>query len=335
MLTLDPLEPVPPACRGAVVAIGNFDGLHRGHQQLLQHAAELARQARAPWGIVTFEPHPRTFFKPEEPVFRLTPPALKGRLAAVLGASFIIHLPFDERLARLEADDFIREVLANKLSVSHVVTGYDFHFGRGRKGNPATLEAAGRSLGFGVTSIDQVSDEGDGRSPFSSSSIRSSLRRGHMEAAARELGYQWMVMGEVVHGDKRGRSIGFPTVNIVLEKGAEPFRGIYAVLVRSATRAMQEAWLGAGYFGDRPTFDSPRTFVEVFLLDQDLDLYGEVLFVEFIQLIRPDRRFASVDELVRQMTDDCRSARRILESHLADAGRLQFPLGRAQAEGRI
>jgi riboflavin kinase/FMN adenylyltransferase len=333
MLTLNPREAVPPQCRGAVVAIGNFDGLHRGHQQLLQQAGAEARRTGAPWGIVTFEPHPRTFFKPDEPVFRLTPPELKGRLAAALGASFIIHLPFDQRLAMLEADEFIGQVLVGRLAVSHVVTGYDFHFGKGRKGNPATLEAAGLRLGFGVTSVDQVSDDGDGRSPFSSSSIRSSLRRGHMEAAARELGYQWMVMGEVVHGDKRGRSIGFPTLNIVLEKGAEPFRGIYAVLVRSASRPVSTPWLGAGYFGDRPTFDSPRTFVEVYLLDQDLDLYGQWLFVEFIQLIRPDKRFSSVDELVRQMGEDCQIARQLLEHHQAQTP--QFPLARAQAEGRI
>lgn len=335
MLILNPSETVPPECRGAVVAIGNFDGLHRGHQQLLQQAAETAINRGAPWGIVTFEPHPRTYFKPAEPVFRLTPPELKTRLAAALGASFIVHLPFDEQLASLEAQDFIRNVLVQRFAVSHVVTGYDFHFGKGRKGSPATLEAAGRVAGFGVTSVEQVSDDGDGHAPFASSSIRSSLRRGHMEAAARELGYQWMIMGEVVHGDKRGRAIGFPTLNIILEKGAEPFRGIYAVLVRSATKPMSKPWLGAGYFGDRPTFDSPRTFVEVYLLDQDLDLYGEILFVEFIQLIRPDKRFASVDELVRQMGQDCQLARRILIAHLADPLQQRFPLARAQAEGRI
>jgi riboflavin kinase/FMN adenylyltransferase len=266
-------------------------------------------------------------------VFRLTPPDLKGRLAEALGASFIIHLPFDEQMAQLEAEAFIRGVLVEQLAVSHVVTGYDFHFGKGRKGNPATLEAAGGQHGFGVTAVEQVSDEGDGRAPFSSSSIRSSLRRGHMGAAARELGYQWMVMGEVVHGDKRGRTIGYPTLNIVLEKGAEPFRGIYAVLVRSATQRMETAWLGAGYFGDRPTFDSPRTFVEVYLLDQDLDLYGQILFVEFIELIRPDKRFASVDELVQQMGEDCALVRQLLSRHMARP--LQFPLARSQAEGRI
>jgi riboflavin kinase/FMN adenylyltransferase len=333
MLTIKPYAAIPSECRGAVVAIGNFDGLHRGHQELLQQAAGIATGHNAPWGIVTFEPHPRTFFRPAEPVFRLTPPDLKNRLAEALGASFIIHLPFDQQMAQLEAEDFIRDVLVGQLSVDHVVTGYDFHFGKGRKGNPAALEAAGQAFGFGVTSVDQVSDDGDGRSPFASSSIRTSLRRGHMEAAARELGYQWMIMGEVVHGDKRGRTIGFPTINIVLERGAEPFRGIYAVLVRSATRPMPQPWLGAGYFGDRPTFDSPRTFVEVYLLDQNLDLYGEHLFVEFIQLIRPDKRFSSVDELVRQMGEDCQIARQLLAQHQSKP--LQFPLARAQAAGRI
>ena len=286
-------------------------------------------------GIVTFEPHPRTFFRPDEPVFRLTPPDLKGRLAAALGAAFIIHLPFDRALAGLEPEAFVSQHLVQQMKVSHVVTGYDFHFGKGRKGNPAILQACGEREGFAVTVVDQVSDDGDGQSPFSSSSIRTSLRRGHVEAASRELGYRWMVMGEVVHGDKRGRTIGFPTLNIVLERGAEPFRGIYAVRVRDANERGAPYWLGAGYFGDRPTFDSPRTFLEVYLLGMDIDLYGRTLLVEFVELIRPDKRFSGIDELVTQMKIDCEKARAILEAVKAADPLAQFSLTEAQAKGLI
>lgn len=333
MLTIDPLAPLPAACRNAVVAIGNFDGMHRGHQELLRVAASEARSAGRPWGIVTFEPHPRTYFKPDEPVFRLTPPELKGRLAAALGAAFIMHLPFDRELSSLEPDAFVARHLVERMQVSHVVTGYDFHFGKGRKGSPATMAELGRKLGFGVTIVEQVTDEGDQHSPFSSSAIRQALRHGHVTAAARDLGYHWTVLGEVVKGDQRGRTIGFPTLNIVLEKGADPFRGIYAVRVRDAMEENAPVWQGAGYFGDRPTFDTGRTFLEVYLIGFDGDLYGRQLFVEFIELIRGDKRFSSIDELVSQMKADCDAAVKLLAR--PDDAMAGFPLGRLQAEGKI
>jgi riboflavin kinase/FMN adenylyltransferase len=236
------LTPVPETCRGAVVAIGNFDGVHRGHQALLARAAEEAARRGKPWGVVSFEPHPRSFFKPDEPVFRLTPEALKARLIAALGAAFLVVLPFDKALSDLSPRDFVARHLVERLQASHVVMGYDFHFGQGRKGSPATMTELGRDLGFGVTVVEQVTDEGDRHSPFSSSSIRQALRHGHVRAAARELGYHWSVLGEVVRGDQRGRTIGFPTLNIVLEKGADPFRGIYAVRVRDAAEKGSIHW---------------------------------------------------------------------------------------------
>jgi riboflavin kinase/FMN adenylyltransferase len=332
MRLLDANLPIPPEFRHAIVAIGNFDGLHRGHQELLAIARTLALGLGKPWGIITFEPHPRSFFKPDEPVFRLTPLALKARLAAALGASFVLNITFDKSLSDLEPPAFIEKYLVKDMAARHVVTGYDFHFGKGRKGNPAVLKALGAQFGFDVTVVDQVSDEGDSHSPFSSSSIRSALRHGHMAAAARELGYYWTAMGEVVHGDQRGRAIGFPTANIILEKGVEPFRGIYAVRVRDAHVKAEKAWMGAGYFGDRPTFDTPRTFMEVFLLDFSGDLYGKTLAVEFVDLIRPDQRFHSIGELKEQMAKDCAAARKLLSQNnpLTD-----FPLGAAQAKGLI
>lgn len=335
MHLLDGNNPVPAEFLNAVVAIGNFDGLHRGHQELLLIAEKQAGLLGKPWGIVTFEPHPRSFFKPDEPVFRLTPLPLKARLAAALGASFVLSLTFDKALSGLEPEAFIRQYLVDQLAVAHVVTGYDFHFGKGRKGNPTTLRQLGQQSGFDVTIVDQVADEGDSHSPFSSSSIRSALRRGHMAAAARELGYYWTVMGEVVHGDQRGRSIGFPTANIVLENGAEPCRGIYAVRVRDSAVKNATPWLGAGYFGDRPTFETKRTFLEVFLFDMSADLYGRTLAVEFIELIRPDQKFTSTEHLISQMKDDCIMARSRLASLLQENPCIIYPLGRAQENGLV
>jgi riboflavin kinase/FMN adenylyltransferase len=335
MHLLGALKPIPQEFRDAVVAIGNFDGLHRGHQELLSVAKEQAERLGKPWGIVTFEPHPRSFFKPDEPVFRLTPLPLKARLASALGASFVLSLTFDKEFSALEPQAFIQKYLVDHMKVAHVVTGYDFHFGRGRKGNPIILKELGQHLGFDVTIVDQVADEGDSHSPFSSSSIRSALRRGHVATAARELGYYWTVMGEVVGGDQRGRAIGFPTANIILEDGAEPIRGIYAVRVRDGGVKNSKAWAGAGYFGDRPTFETTQTFLEVHLFDMNEDLYGRTLLVEFIDLIRPDQKFNSVEELVNQMHRDCTQAKSRLENLSRDNPCTAYPLGRAQQDGLI
>jgi riboflavin kinase / FMN adenylyltransferase len=311
MKVFGPQDKIDPALQRAVVAIGNFDGFHRGHQELLSIARNLAVSRNLPFGILTFEPHPRSYFKPQEPVFRLTPPALKVRLAKHLGADFLYALDFDAALAGTEPDDFVSQQLVKNLGVTHVVTGYDFHFGKGRKGNPDVLVNMGAENNFGVTVVEQVTDD-SGNAPFSSSSIRSALRRGHVKAAASELGYDWTVMGEVVHGDKRGRTIGFPTANIILDPGAEPFRGIYAVDVRDAAASGTPAWMGAAYFGDRPTFNTNRTFLEVYLLDQDIDLYGRTLMVSFVDVVRGDKTFKGVDELVVQMKLDCDEVRRVL-----------------------
>lgn len=327
-------SPFPPEFRGGVAAIGNFDGVHRGHQSLLSKAAAMARKGDSPWGVVTFEPHPRSFFRPEEPVFRLTPLPLKARLVSALGGSFTSVIAFDAELASLSPEDFVRRELHDRLGVSHVVTGYDFHFGKGRKGSPETMRELGRQLGFGVTAIEQVTDD-NGLAPFASSAIRTSLRHGRVRDAARQLGYWWMVMGEVVVGDKRGRTIGFPTLNIRLDPGAEPFQGIYAVRVRDAGATSSKPWLGAGYFGKSPTFETGRAFLEVFLFDFSSDLYGKTLMVEFIDLIRPDRKFDSIDDLIAQMNKDCEEAKAKLSAIEGETIISSFPLGRLQAEGRL
>ncbi len=326
--------PLPAALRGAVVAIGNFDGIHRGHQQLLAEARSEAQHRGSHWGLLTFEPHPRSFFRPADPVFRLTPLPLKARLVAALGAHFTAVLAFDARLAAMTPEDFVRRELSERLGVSHVVTGYDFHFGHGRKGTAETMRELGRQLGFGVTVIDQVTDD-NGFAPFSSSAIRDSLRHGHVSEAARQLGYWWTVEGEVVQGDRRGRTIGFPTLNIVLPDGSEPFQGIYAVRVREAEASGARHWKGAGYFGRRPTFASEKTFLEVYLLGFSGDLYGKTMLVEFIDLIRPDRRFDTIDDLVARMKLDCSEAEKRLAAFARHDPLAAFPLARAQMAGTL
>ncbi len=288
--------PAPQQARGGIYAIGNFDGLHRGHQALLERARKLARQHGLPWGMLTLEPHPRDVFRPDEPVFRLSPLPMKRRLLRGLGADVLAVLPFSREMAMLEAEDFVRRFLVEGLAAKHVITGYDFHFGRGRKGDPRLMRTLGEKYGFEVSIVEQVTNE-NGIAPFASSAIRTHLRRGHVEAAMQELGYWWMVEGEVVAGEARGRQMGFPTVNIALPPGAEPMEGIYAMRVRPADAppakrppaevpsvdtppengaphscssdagAAQRAdalppmphpsgWFGAGYVGRRPTFET-------------------------------------------------------------------------------
>ncbi len=333
MPVFSPNDSVPPNMRGGVIAIGNFDGLHRGHQELIKIAEAEALRRGVPFGLLTFEPHPRSFFKPDEPVFRLTPLALKARLSQALGVGFLAWLQFDQTLSNQSPEDFILQHLVQRLGVTHVITGYDFHFGKGRKGNPDVLREMGKRHGFGVTVVEQVTDDGDGHAPFASRTIRSALNRGHIRSAAHELGYDWIVMGEVVHGDKRGRTIGFPTANIIVDPGAEPYRGIYAVDVRDAAAPLgTKPWQGAAYFGDRPTFNTNRTFLEVFLLDQDIDLYGKTLMVSFVDTVRGDKTFSSVGALVDQMNLDCARVREILAEQREA---VDYPLAQLQRAGKI
>lgn len=327
-------QPLPDSCRGGVVAIGNFDGVHRGHQALLRQAADTAAERGAPFGLVTFEPHPRTFFRPEDPVFRLTPLPLKSRLVAALGAGLVVALTFDRAFAALEPEEFVRDILVGRLAAAHVVTGYDFHFGRGRKGNAAMLNALGRDLGFEVSSIEQVTDE-NGVAPVASSAIRAALRHGNVEAAAHQLGYWWTVLGEVVAGDGRGRDLGYPTANLALEPGCEPKEGIYAVRVGIEGERGRPARPGAAYIGTRPTFATNRRFLEVHLLEFSGDLYGRTLAVEFIAFVRPDQVFEGAEMLKLQMDDDCRAIGVILDDLRRNDPMQRYRLGRLQAEGAL
>ena len=316
--------------RQGVVAIGNFDGVHRGHQALLFMAREEASRIGAPFGVLTFEPHPRLLFRPEQPLFRLTPSPLKERLIAAAGADFQLTLDFNRALASLDARDFVEDILVRRLVVSKVVTGYDFHFGRGRKGNPELMRHLGDSRGFAVTTVDQVTDD-DGLAPFSSSAIRNDLRHGRVAEAASSLGYWWMISGKVIEGDARGRTLGFPTANLVLDPGVEPLEGIYAVRLRIAG----ERHFGAGYVGSRPTFSTGGRYLEVYIFDFEHDIYGKPVDVEFLGFIRPDEKFASPVALMAQMRKDCDNAADLLRRIEADDPMRKFPLGRLQGEGRL
>jgi riboflavin kinase/FMN adenylyltransferase len=323
-------DPLPEAARGGVVAIGNFDGVHRGHQALLSMAREEASGTGIPFGVLTFEPHPRLLFRPEQPIFRLTPLPLKERLIAAMGADFQLTLTFDRAFASLEARDFVEKILVRRLGVSKVVTGYDFHFGRGRKGNPELLRSLGDTMGFAVSTVDQVTDD-DGLAPFSSSAIRNDLRHGRVAEAASSLGYWWTISGNVIKGDARGRTLGFPTANLDLDPGVEPLEGIYAVRLRIAG----ERHRGAGYVGTRPTFSTGSRFLEVYVFDFQRDIYAEPVDVEFLGFIRPDEKFPSSEALMTQMSKDCEAAAKLLRQIETGDPMMKFPLGRLQGEGRL
>lgn len=296
---------VPVNARSAVVAIGNFDGVHLGHRALLNIAISKAKELGKPSGVMVFEPHPREFFQPNEAHFRLTP--LKRKLAIFerLGIKVAFVETFDQHLAALPANEFVERVLVAGLGVAHVVIGYDFYFGNKRAGNPELMIHAGEELGFGVTVVPPVSEAGEA---ISSSAVRLALAQGEVKAASHMLGDHWRVSGKVVGGAKRGTGLGYPTANVPMPKGTTLGHGIYAVFAHIDGKAHP----AAAYLGTRPTFDDGMPVLEVFLFDFNEDLYGRDMDVEFVEFIRPDRKFASVENLVLQMNEDVAAARKIL-----------------------
>ncbi|MGP1396495.1 MAG: bifunctional riboflavin kinase/FAD synthetase [Inquilinaceae bacterium] len=300
---------LPAAARGAVVAIGNFDGVHRGHQRVIADAATLARTLDAPLCVMVFEPHPREVFRPDDPPFRLTPMPVRTRILAALGVDLHIVLPFDRAFSQKTAEAFVREVLVNGLAARHVLVGRDFHYGHKRRGDATTLEAAGRALGFGVTVVVPVEDETG--EVYSSSRVRTLLGAGDPQGAARVLGRPWEIEGEVQKGDQRGRDLGYPTANIDLGPYHRPAFGIYAV--RAATAAGEPRWIdGVANIGIRPMFRTDRPLVEAHLFDFSGDLYGQALRVQLVDYVREERRFDDIGALIDQMDADSAHARRAL-----------------------
>ena len=249
MDVLNGYDHVPLTARRAVLAIGNFDGVHRGHQVLLAKAKEIARPLKAAAGALVFEPHPRTLFQPERPHFRLTSMTQRIALFKRFDMDLTVVLPFDRKLADLTAEQFVERVLVAGLGIRHAIIGYDFHFGKDRMGSPMSLQAAGKEMGFGVTVVDQVADAGE---VVSSSAVRAELAQGDVEGAAALLGHTWRVAGEVKGGAQRGTGMGYPTANIGLPAGTALAHGIYAVRVHVGDMVHD----GAAYLGTRPTFDN-------------------------------------------------------------------------------
>jgi riboflavin kinase/FMN adenylyltransferase len=277
MLLLRHYGDLPDAARGAVAAVGNFDGLHRGHQAVLRAAAEEARRRAAPRLVLTFEPHPRRFFRPEAPPFRLTSFRTKARHLEALGVDVLVVLHFDQALAETSAEDFVRLVLADGLGASHVVVGSDFVFGHRRRGNTALLAGLAPAAGFGLTAVPPV---GDGQGEiYSSTAIREALGAGDPVRAAALLGRPWEIEGRVEPGERRGHRLGFPTANLALADFAQPRPGVYAVRA-GVDQGERTVWRdGVANFGRRPTFDGNSVWFEVHLFDYAGDLYGAHLRV--------------------------------------------------------
>jgi riboflavin kinase/FMN adenylyltransferase len=302
--------PETAALRGAVLAIGNFDGVHRGHRSVIEHATQRAKAAGKPSGVLTLEPHPRSYFRADEKLFRLSDERQKLRLLAACGLDGAVVLSFNAALAGLPAEEFVRRILVERLAVSGIAIGFDFHFGQGRGGSPAFLKEAGARYGFPVDIAPPLEDEGR---PVSSGTIRTALEAGRVVEAAELLGYPWFVSGEVLHGEKRGRELGFPTANLKLDPACRLKHGIYAVRVGLGEERQEKHYDGVASFGRRPTFDNGAPLLEVFLFDFDGDLYGRTLDVALIGWIRPEEKFDTVEALVAQMNVDSARARDALK----------------------
>lgn len=291
--------------RGASVALGNFDGVHLGHQSVISHAGKMG----APLGVVTFEPHPRQFFAPQAPPFRLMNDEARSNRLEKLGVAQLYILPFDAALAGMSAESFATEVLSRGLGISHVTIGGDFRFGKGRQGSPETLQSFGQTLGFGVSVAPLIGIAG---AEISSTAIRAALADGRPADAARMLGHWHRIDGAVLHGEKRGRDFGYPTANMSVAGLHLPKLGVYAVKVDVLTGPNAGSYGGAASLGVRPMFGVNAPNLESYLFDFSGDLYDEHLSVALVEYLRPEMKFDSLDGLVAQMDNDCVRAREIL-----------------------
>tara|TARA_Y100001970_G_scaffold294370_1_gene451909 strand:- start:11097 stop:12074 length:978 start_codon:yes stop_codon:yes gene_type:complete len=304
--------------RGAVVAIGNFDGVHCGHQKVIAIAASIAKEKGLPLGVVTFEPHPRTVLSNASEPFRLTPFRAKVEAICATGAEILYVMKFDESFASLTANEFVYDIIVKGLGARHIVVGYDFAFGANRTGNVDLLKSLASIGGYSVTKVEKVQDE---RGAFSASSAREYILNGNMEDATEVLGRPWEIIGHIRKGDQIGRGLGFPTANLSVANILSPEPGIYAVWaglhspIKPNENRFIEWYPAAAYVGRRPTFDKTEELLEVHLLDFDQEIYGQLLRVAFVSQIRKDQKFDTEKELMEQMGKDCKESRRLLSKY--------------------
>lgn len=314
---------LPPSATGAVIAIGNFDGVHRGHQAVIGEAVRRAREAGRASAVLTFEPHPRRFFRADAPPFQLTRLRTKARVIAALGVDLLFVLRFNARVAGQTAESFIDDVLVHGLRAGHVVIGYDFVFGQGRRGNPELLRDRLAAHGIGTTVMPPVGapePEPDSDAEgliYSSTGVRDALKAGDPRAASRLLGRPFEIVGHVRRGDARGRLLGFPTANIWLGDYLRPALGVYAVRVRIGDAEDTAPIAGVANLGLRPTFGGAEPRLEVHLFDYAGDLYGRRLSVELVEFLRPERKFDGIEALKAQIAADVGAAKTALAKPLA------------------
>ena len=306
MRRLTPDQPLPEELRGSVVALGNFDGFHLGHQAVVNRAIALGFHERRPVIVATFDPHPVRHFKPDVPPFRLTTLDQRERLFAHAGADAMLVFRFDEQLASTSAEDFVSEILARQLGIAAVVTGTDFTFGRGRAGSADLLRELGKAHGIAAEAVPPVILEGE---PVSSSRIRQALAAGDPGTATHLLTRPFAVEATVERGDGRGHELGYPTANVSLGRYQRPAYGIYAVKVRFDDGSEH---CGVASFGIRPMFEPPQELLETYIFDWEGDLYGRTIEIALVEYIRPEARFDSIDQLVDRMREDEAEARRLL-----------------------
>jgi riboflavin kinase / FMN adenylyltransferase len=298
-------QDLPEDARGASVALGNFDGVHLGHARVV--GAAHAARPDAPLAVLTFEPHPREHFRPDDPPFRLTLSPERADALGALGVQLIYEMPFDHAFSLIPAEQFVTEILHRGLGARHLACGADFAFGRRRGGSTAFLGTRAEALGIGLTLVPALSDA---QGPLSSTRIRRALQDGYPERATVELGRPWTIRGIVAHGDQRGRTIGFPTANIAIGQHLEPARGVYAVRVRMPDGAIHG---GVANIGRRPTVnEGPESRLEVNIFDFSGDLYDAELAVSLLAYLRPEQKFAGLDALKAQIAADAAEARRLL-----------------------